>query len=207
MRSDSTGDRPGRSPRPRRIRSRSVRRTAIVLLAALGGLVCAVGLGPASSDAADPGSLLDSTTGGLTGTVDRTLGMSVDPARADRLQAMLAQVNEPRTRAGCAPLHWDDRLATAAAGHSADMANRNYFDHVSPDGQTPWDRAHAAGYPSPGGENIAAGNSTYDATMTQWMQSPGHRANILNCKFTAVGVGEAEGGSLRYYWTQMFGYE
>lgn len=220
----SKGARTGHRPRHQRLPSRSVRRIAIVLFAALGGLICAVGLGPASSDAADPSSLLgaatgglgDGLTGGLTGTVDRTLGTGsnqanqanqTDTDRAGRMRAILALVNDPRSRAGCQPLHWDDRLATAAAGHSADMANRDYFDHISPDGQTPWDRAHAAGYPRPGGENIAAGNDTFDATMTQWMASPSHRANILNCKFVAVGVGEADGGSLRHYWTQMFGYE
>lgn len=127
-------------------------------------------------------------------------------ARFGVVQPMLALVDQVRARAGCGGLRWDARLASAAAGHSADMVQRRYFDHASPDGETPWDRAHAAGYPDPSAENIAAGSPTFDATMLQWMNSPGHRANILNCKFVAMGIGEADGGPMRHYWTQMFGY-
>lgn len=132
---------------------------------------------------------------------------SAAPAGRDRADRdMLALVNQVRREAGCGPLHWDGRLATASTRHSADMVRRHYFEHVSPDGETPWDRAHAAGYPKPGGENIAAGSATFTATLDQWLNSPGHRANIMNCRFVAMGVGEAEGGELHHYWTQMFGY-
>lgn len=131
---------------------------------------------------------------------------SVAAAGQDRESSMLALVNQVRRGAGCGSLHWDGRLATASTGHSVDMVRRNYFEHVSPDGETPWDRAHAAGYPKPGGENIAAGSATFAATLDQWLNSPGHLANITNCRFVAMGVGEAEGGALHHYWTQMFGY-
>ncbi|WP_018349932.1 sigma-70 family RNA polymerase sigma factor [Longispora albida] len=120
---------------------------------------------------------------------------------------VLAITNQRRAEAGCGPLHWDDKLAKAAAGHSTDMANRGYFDHNTPEGVTPWDRAKAAGYMEPAAENIAAGNASAEATMKQWMNSPGHKANILNCSFKALGVGRATGGPYRYYWTQVFGYK
>jgi RNA polymerase sigma factor (sigma-70 family) len=121
-------------------------------------------------------------------------------------QEMLALVNQARKNAGCGAVHNDSRLAKAALGHSTDMAKRDYFSHETPEGVTPWDRARAAGYTQPSGENIAAGNTSAKATFQQWMNSPGHRANILNCDSKAMGVGRAAGASYRYYWTQMFGF-
>ncbi|PPK68902.1 CAP domain-containing protein [Actinokineospora auranticolor] len=121
-------------------------------------------------------------------------------------QQVLDIVNARRAEAGCGPLRWNDKLATAARKHSQDMAVRGYFDHTSPDGRTPWDRMRAEGYTKGGGENIAAGQATPDAVMTGWMNSSGHRANILNCSFGELGVGVYRGGSYRIYWTQAFGY-
>jgi uncharacterized protein YkwD len=114
--------------------------------------------------------------------------------------------NAERAAHGCPALAADDRLATAARAHSADMAARNYFDHVSQDGRTFVDRVKAAGYPAPGAENIAAGQRTAEAVVKGWMDSPGHRANILNCKLKALGAGMALGGSYGRYWTQNFGW-
>jgi RNA polymerase sigma factor (sigma-70 family) len=119
---------------------------------------------------------------------------------------MLALVNQARKGAGCKPLRAEPKLDSAARLHSADMAKRNYFSHETPEGVTPWDRARAAGYDQPSAENIAAGNSDVRATFEQWMNSPGHRANILDCSSRAMGVGRATGGTYRYYWTQMLGY-
>jgi uncharacterized protein YkwD len=120
-------------------------------------------------------------------------------------QQMVQLINQRRAEAGCGPVRSDDRLAQAAAAHSADMAAQAYFSHTSLDGSTPWDRAKRAGYEWPSAENIAAGNATAQATMDQFMNSPGHRNNILNCDHQAVGVGRATGGPYRYYWTQLFG--
>jgi uncharacterized protein YkwD len=114
--------------------------------------------------------------------------------------------NAERAANGCPALAADDRLAAAARAHSADMAANNYFDHVSQDGRSFVDRVKAAGYPAPGAENIAAGQRTADAVVKGWMDSPGHRANILNCKLKALGVGMARGGSYGIYWTQNFGW-
>jgi uncharacterized protein YkwD len=116
---------------------------------------------------------------------------------------VVARTNAERARAGCGALRVDGRLAAAARQHSADMVNRHYFEHDSPDGDTPADRASAAGYADYGGENIAYGQTSAAEVMSDWMGSPGHRANILDCEFTAVGVGLDPRGM---YWTQDFGY-
>ncbi|MFO0558856.1 MAG: CAP domain-containing protein [Polyangiales bacterium] len=106
------------------------------------------------------------------------------------------------------PLVMNEQLRAAARGHSLDMGTRNFFDHNSPEGTTPFQRIAAAGYTgSPQGENIAAGNATAAATMTQWMNSPGHCQNIMNPQYRSIGVGYANVAGSRYthYWTQTFG--
>ncbi|MGH3863594.1 CAP domain-containing protein [Actinokineospora sp.] len=119
---------------------------------------------------------------------------------------VLALVNRQRSAAGCAPVRWNDKLGVSSRKHSADMAARDYFDHTSLDGRSPFDRMKAEGYARAGGENIAAGQATAEAVMKSWMNSPGHKANILNCEFKDLGIGMAKGGSYRIYWTQNFGY-
>ncbi|GAA3965446.1 CAP domain-containing protein [Actinomadura viridis] len=114
--------------------------------------------------------------------------------------------NKERTARGCAPLRIDARLVTAARRHSQDMAANDYFDHTSRNGDSPWDRMKAAGYTSPGAENIAKGYSTAAAVVDGWMKSPGHRANILNCGLKAIGVGMS-GGAGGPWWTQDFGWK
>lgn len=130
------------------------------------------------------------------------------PARAPAAASgpemdVLARTNAARIRAGCSTLRFDPRLATAARAHSADMVDRGYFEHNSPDGTTPLDRAAAAGYPDLGGENIAYGQRSAAEVMNDWMNSPEHRSNILDCEYTTVGVGLDRRGM---YWTQDFGY-
>jgi uncharacterized protein YkwD len=112
-------------------------------------------------------------------------------------------VNKERATAGCGALTSESHLTKAAQDFSEDMSARHYFSHVTPEG-VPFDkRIIAAGYPKPGAENIAMGSATASQTMTLWMNSPGHRANILNCKLTKIGVGIASSG---WYWTQDFGF-
>jgi uncharacterized protein YkwD len=119
--------------------------------------------------------------------------------------AVLTLVNQERAKAGCAPLSVDARLATAARAHSADMANRNYFAHDTPEGVNVGTRVTNAGYRwSAVGENIAKGQPDAAAVMQAWMNSPGHRANILNCRFTNIGIGLAYQGRTPL-WTQDFG--
>jgi uncharacterized protein YkwD len=120
--------------------------------------------------------------------------------------AVATLTNTEREKAGCPALHIDERLRRAARGHSEDMAERNYFSHDSPDGNTPWDRAEAVGYPDPSGENIARGYPDARSVVNAWMKSAGHRANILNCDSKAIGVGVELNTEHGPYWTQMFGY-
>ncbi|MFJ9716231.1 CAP domain-containing protein [Streptomyces sp. NPDC101213] len=118
---------------------------------------------------------------------------------------VLKLVNEERSKAGCSPVSANSSLAGLAQRFSEDMAARGYFDHTDPDGATPWDRAGKAGVSDLGGENIARGQADAAAVMEAWMNSPGHRANILNCDFTTLGVG-VHLGSGGPWWTQDFGY-
>ncbi|MCO6004588.1 CAP domain-containing protein [Actinoallomurus purpureus] len=127
-------------------------------------------------------------------------------AGASAESTAVSLTNAQRAAHGCSALRVDTRLRTAARNHSADMRERNYFEHDSPDGRTPWDRIKAAGYTVPGAENIAKGYPTAQAVVQGWMNSPGHRANILNCKLKAVGIG-VEYGSGGPWWTQDFGFK
>ena len=119
--------------------------------------------------------------------------------------AVLLLVNEERAKAGCSPVAADSDLAKLAEAFSEDMALRSFFDHTTPDGDDPWDRAAALGITGLGGENIARGQATAEAVMEAWMNSAGHKANILNCDFKTLGVGVhlGDGGP---WWTQDFGY-
>lgn len=123
------------------------------------------------------------------------------PQPAEAVVASL--VNKVRGQHGCGPVRVDARLVSAAEGHSADMARRDYFSHVSPEGVSFAERIRAAGYPSPAAENIAVGQRSAAQVMDGWMSSPGHRRNILDCDYTAIGVGLWSSG---WYWTQDFGY-
>ncbi|MFC9977759.1 CAP domain-containing protein [Spirillospora sp. NPDC127200] len=120
--------------------------------------------------------------------------------------AVVTLTNKERAKAGCGALRTDSRLTTAARRHSADMAKHNYLDHTSRNGDSPWKRMEDAGYTGGGAENIARGYPTAEAVVAGWMKSPGHRANILNCKLRAIGVGMAA-GSGGPWWTQNFGWK
>ncbi|MFD6924415.1 sigma-70 family RNA polymerase sigma factor [Streptomyces sp. NPDC059944] len=118
---------------------------------------------------------------------------------------VVALVNKERAAAGCGPLTENADLEQAALDHSEDMAARDFFDHSNPDGEDPGERITAAGYRwSTYGENIARGQQTPESVMDSWMNSPGHRANILNCSFKNIGVGVHK-GSGGPWWTQDFG--
>jgi len=116
-----------------------------------------------------------------------------------------ALTNQERRAAGCGEVTTDERLRAAARGHSQDMATHDYFSHTGRDGSSFVDRAQAAGYPSPAGENIAYGYATPADVMRGWMNSDGHRRNILNCSHRTIGVGLAYAPNGRPYWTQVFG--
>ncbi|MEH1014489.1 CAP domain-containing protein [Micromonospora sp. CPCC 206060] len=119
-------------------------------------------------------------------------------------QQVVTLVNQERAKAGCGAVTINANLATAAQLHSDDQAARQQMSHTGSDGSDFVQRAKRAGYQYPIGENVAMGYETAAAVMEGWMNSPGHRANILNCDAKAIGVGVATGGG-RLYWTQVFG--
>jgi uncharacterized protein YkwD len=120
---------------------------------------------------------------------------------------MLAQVNAHRAAAGAAPLQWCRTVAVAAEAHSADQAAQLKMSHTGSDGSTPWDRLNRAGYWgwTRAGENVAYGYGSVDAVMAGWMSSTGHRANILDGRFTHFGAGLVDSSAGQPYWTQDFG--
>ena len=142
-----------------------------------------------------------------TTTPSRTAAAAPQPSStpSDTVAQVVALVNQERAKAGCQALTEDPQLEKAAQGQSDDMAARAFFDHTNPDGADPGQRITAAGYKwSTYGENIAQGQQTAAAVMESWMNSPGHRANILNCSFKDIGVGVHK-GSGGPWWTQDFG--
>jgi uncharacterized protein YkwD len=110
--------------------------------------------------------------------------------------------------APAAPLAAHPQLRQAARGHSQDMAIRGYFDHRTPEGRGPAQRAQSAGYPSTFvGENIAAGYLNPQAVVQGWMDSPGHCLNVMDARYRSLGVGYyfQTNTEMRHYWTQNFG--
>lgn len=174
----------------------------------LGGALLTAGCG--ESDAIDPEALPDPIV---------ELNPSDTPEAGSTLATLQQQIfdltNQARKTArtcggksykAVPALTRNAKLDSAATKHSVDMATKNYFDHKGLDGSMPWDRMKREGYNySYAGENIAAGNATAQATMTQWLNSAGHCANIMNPNFKELGVGYGTGGTYRYYWTQNFG--
>ncbi|MFC4507827.1 MULTISPECIES: CAP domain-containing protein [Streptomyces] len=125
---------------------------------------------------------------------------SADSGPTDRV---LVLVNAEREKAGCAPLTENAKLTKAAQDHSQDMADHENMSHTGSDGSSMSDRLSRVGYKfRSAGENVAAGYNTPESVMDGWMNSSGHRANILNCGFKEIGIGLAQPG---YYWTQDFG--
>ncbi len=130
---------------------------------------------------------------------------------------MLAAINAARASGrycgtsyypAAAPLAWNAKLTTAAAAHSHDMADKNYFSHTSLDGRTFIDRIVATSYVySTLGENIAAGSTSVGDVMSQWLASPGHCGNIMNAAFADFGGACAANSGSTYgtYWTNDFG--
>lgn len=111
-------------------------------------------------------------------------------------------VNLEREKAGLAPLELDAGLSRVARMKSQDMHDRGYFDHNSPTYGTPFQLMKSQGIRyNVAGENIAMGYRTPEAVVNAWMNSPGHRANILKESYTKIGVGYVADGS---YWTQHF---
>lgn len=143
------------------------------------------------------------TSEGIESTVEQTETTEpiVDSSNVIDEETVLALVNNSRTALGLNPLILNDALNDAAYNHSADMQENDYFDHTGLNGSRFWDRTEAAGYQGqPRGENIAFGQQSAEAVHEAWMNSDGHRANILTEDITEMGLGRA--GNM---WTQIFG--
>ena len=127
---------------------------------------------------------------------------TVDSTVTSYEQEVIRLVNEIRAENGLKVLTYDWELARVARYKSQDMKDNKYFSHTSPVYGTPFQMIKNFGisYRS-AGENIAKGYATPQAVVNGWMNSSGHRANILNANYTHIGVGYVSGGN---YWTQMF---
>ena len=127
----------------------------------------------------------------------------------DFFSELLALTNKARQDAGIGTLSFSYQLGQAAQGYAEDLATENFFSHTGKDGSTLTSRLTATGYDFlAAGENLAAGQQTAEGVFQGWMNSPGHRANILQAEYTEVGFGMFDTtGSSDYgrYWVQNFG--
>ena len=118
---------------------------------------------------------------------------------------MLAQVNQQRRNAGLSELSLSQELTKVATVKAEDMRDQGYFSHTSPTYGSPFDMMKEFGINyRTAGENIAKGQKSVEAVMNGWMNSTGHRENILNSNFTKLGVGYCTDNAGNTYWVQMF---
>jgi uncharacterized YkwD family protein/spore coat assembly protein SafA len=136
-------------------------------------------------------------------------GQKVTIPSFDAVKSIESQVmqltNQERAKNGLKALTPDWELSRVARYKANDMRDKNYFSHTSPTYGSPFDMMKNFGisYRS-AAENIAAGQTTPASVVQAWMNSSGHRANILSTSSTYIGVGYSQGGSNRHYWVQMF---
>jgi uncharacterized protein YkwD len=167
-------------------------RTSGIVIGAAAGAVLLAGAVAATTANADTGPRPVPTTPGA----DATGGPERD---------VLVLVNEQRRRYGCPDVGPDERLAAAARGHAEDMVERGYFAHRSPAGERAGDRITDEGYRwSRFAENIARGQDSAAEVVDDWMDSPPHRANILDCRLAELGVGLTFDRTRKPYWVQNF---
>jgi uncharacterized protein YkwD len=125
---------------------------------------------------------------------------------SDVQTTVVSTVNQHRSQAGQAGVVVDGRLTAAAQGHSDDMARRQTMTHSGGDGTDGGQRIRNAGYGwNTWAENVAAGQSTAADVMSSWLNSPGHRANILNGGVAHIGVAATTGSNGVTYWTMVLG--
>lgn len=158
----------------------------------------------------DEVELPDGTTGSETtqggqGDTQKENDKTADQNNSEQAKEVLKLVNTERAKQKLEALTLDTKLNNVAQLKAEDMRNNNYFDHNSPKYGSPFDlmRSQGVSYRS-AGENIAAGQTSAEAVMRDWMNSSGHRANIMNPNYTKLGVGYCTGGSMRTYWVQEF---
>lgn len=170
---------------------------------------------PVSPTPISPTPVPPSRTPTLTATLVPTEGPDASVALAAVAQEVAVELNRRRSENGClVPLTLVPELSLAAQTHSLDLATRDTLDHLGADGSNPGQRIQQAGYQWANGgqgvhvwaENVAAGYPTPVEVVQGWIDSAGHRENILNCDFRELGVGFAqrENTVYRYYWTTVF---
>ncbi len=129
----------------------------------------------------------------------------VSTGQSSMTSQVVSLVNKERAKQGLAALRSDSKLAELAQQKAKDMAENQYFSHISPTYGSAFDMLKAAGYTyKSAGENIAMGQKSAAAVMDGWMNSSGHRANILNTGYEKVGVGYAVSREGTPYWVQIF---
>ncbi|MFG1842321.1 CAP domain-containing protein [Micromonospora sp. NPDC049175] len=154
----------------------------------------------AASRRGTPRTSAPATSSGSNGSTGSTGSSGTVSAQA---REVVDLVNAERAKAGCGALSIDDKLMTAAQKHSQDQADHKNMSHTGSDGSNAGVRLDRVGYAwRTYGENVAWNQQTPAAVMDAWMNSSGHRANILNCAFTEIGVGIATSNGP--YWTQVF---
>ncbi|RBY91693.1 hypothetical protein DQ244_10375 [Blastococcus sp. TBT05-19] len=156
---------------------------------------------PAPEPASAPEPVAPAPPPAPSAPVARTAAGAPTPGPAEN--QVLQLVNEHRAQAGCGPLTADAGLAAVATAHSAAMRDLGFFSHNDPNGRDPFARAEAAGQTARA-ENIARGQQDAAAVVQAWMDSPGHRANILDCSLRRHGLGLVTGPT-GPWWTQLFG--
>lgn len=151
--------------------------------------------------------LPDGEHGQSTDQVNSEKGKEIAEQANSTVQAdqVLDLVNQERSKAGLKALTLSGELTNVATIKAQDMADNGYFDHTSPNYGSPFEMMQHFGiqYRS-AGENIAAGQKTAQEVMNSWMNSSGHRANILNSDYEQIGIGYVTGGKYGTYWVQMF---
>lgn len=129
----------------------------------------------------------------------------IQPGMPPEEWKIMLLVNRERAAEGLETLQCNEALSMASRDHAAEMALGNYYSHDRRDGRKFYERIFETGYPvSKCGENIAVGFAAPEEVFEGWINSPEHRANILNCDFTEMGVGNAVGNN-KIYWAQEFG--
>ncbi|WP_335872997.1 SafA/ExsA family spore coat assembly protein [Bacillus sp. 2205SS5-2] len=136
-------------------------------------------------------------------------GQKITIPNIDRTKSIESEVlrltNVERAKYGLPALRDEWQLARVARYKSADMRDKGYFSHTSPTYGSPFTMMKNFNIQySAAAENIAAGQSSAAQVVQDWMNSEGHRKNILNGSYTHLGVGYAKGGAYGHYWTQMF---
>lgn len=142
-------------------------------------------------------------SGGSVGRGAQPTSVNGNGNSNDDQAAVLDEINQFRAQNGLPPVRLSAQLNQAAQGYSEEMAQDGHFDHTSLDGTTFDQRIRGTGYqPGTATENIAKGQRTPQEVVQSWINSPGHRANLLNPNITEIGVGKAVAADGSVYWTQ-----